>query len=159
MKDIVEKSKKALDELEERIEDVAEDMSEEAKEAWNDLKSNFASIGDKLKNSLNLEENKEDLGSKLEMIEAKEKLAKIKKSAEEFTEKVAQKTQEEIDLAALRAHLAKEEAEELWEEKRKTLSREYQEKEYEVKKMAEEAAEEVGEFFENLLNRFKEKKL
>ncbi|HHD83790.1 MAG TPA: hypothetical protein ENK93_02830 [Campylobacteraceae bacterium] len=158
IKEIVEKSKKVLEELEERVEDATEGMSEEAKETWSEIRSNFTAIGEKLKNALNMEEKKEDLASKLEVIEAKEKLVKIKEGAEAFTDKVAQKTEEEIDMAALRAHLAKEEAEELWEEKRKELSRAYQEKEYEVKKMAKEAAEEVETFFENLLNSFKEKK-
>lgn len=117
IKEIVEKSKKVLEELEERVEDATEGMSEEAKETWSEIRSNFTAIGEKLKNALNMEEKKEDLASKLEVIEAKEKLVKIKEGAEAFTDKVAQKTEEEIDMAALRAHLAKEEAEELWEEK------------------------------------------
>ena len=158
-KEIVEKSKKALSELEQKVDEVQEELAEDAKEWWSDIKKNFSAVGDKLKETVSDGEEKKDmLKPSLDILEAREKLEKVKDTAEEFTRKIAEKTEQEMDIAALRAHLAKKEAEDLWEEKRKKLSYEFQEKEYEVTKMAKEAAEEIESFFEGLLNKVKERK-
>ena len=158
-KEIVEKSKKVLSELEKKVDDVQEELAEDAKELWGDLKKNFSAIGDKLKETVSeTEEKKDALKPNLDILEAREKLEKVKETAEEFTKKIAEKTETEMDTAALRAHLAKKEAEDLWEEKRKKLSYDFQEKEHEITKMAKEAAEEIESFFEGLLNKVKERK-
>ena len=158
-KEIVEKSKKVLSELEEKVDDVREDLGEEAKELWEDIRRNFLSVGEKLKETVSeVEEKKDRLKPNLDILEAREKLEKVKETAEEFTKKVSEKAEAEMDIAALRAHLAKKEAEDLWEEKRKKLSYAFQEKEHEVTKMAKEAAEEIESFFEGLLTKIKERK-
>lgn len=158
-KEIVEKSKKALSELEKKVDDVQEELAEDAKELWSDLKKNFSAVGEKLKETVSeIEEKKDVLKPNLDILEAREKLEKVKDTAEEFTKKIADKTDSTMDITALRAHLAKMEAEDLWEEKRKKLSYEFQEKEHEITKMAKEAAEEIESFFEGLLNKVKERK-
>ncbi len=156
MKEILKKSKKAIDELEERVDDMTEELSEEAKAFWGDLKKNMSAIGDKLKDAVS--EQKEELETKLDVMEAREKLETLKESAEAFTKKVAQKADAELDISALRVHLAKMEAEDFWEEKRKELSREFQESKFELEKKVKTAAEEVESFFENLVKNFTEKK-
>ncbi len=151
-KEIVEKSKKALDELENKVEDISEDLTQEAKELWSDLKKKFSGVGEKLKDGV--KEEKDELKANLDVIEARQKLHDIKESAEEFTKKIASKAEEELDIAALRAHLAKMEAEDLWEEKKKELSYEFQESKHKVEKMAKEAAEEIEEYFTSLMKNF-----
>ncbi len=151
-KEIVEKSKKALDKLEEKVEDISEDFTDEAKELWGDLKKKFSGVSEKLKEGIGSETD--ELKANLDVLEAKQKLQDIKESAEEFTKKIAAKAEEELDIAALRAHLAKMEAEDLWEEKKKELSYEFQESQHKVKKMAQEAAEEIEEYFTSLMKNF-----
>ncbi len=159
LKELVEKSQKVLSKLEEKVEEAREELTEETKEFWDDLKKNFSVIGEKLSQSVSeLEEKKDHLKPNLDVLAAREKLEQIKESAETFAKKVAEKAEEEIDIATLRAHLAKKEAEDLWEEKQKELSREFQEKEYEVKKMAKEAAEEIESFFSGLVDKLSERK-
>ncbi|MNO05846.1 hypothetical protein D3C81_2273890 [compost metagenome] len=63
-----------------------------------------------------------------------------------------------MDIVTLRAHLAKMEAEDMWEEKRKEFSREFQESTYELEKKAKEALEEVESFFSGLVKEFTGKK-
>lgn len=157
LKEIVEKSKRAIDELEERVEGVSGELTEEAKELWGDLKKNFGAISEKLKEVVS-DEKTDALKSKIDALEAKERLAAVKESAEEFTHKVAQKADAEMDIVALRAHLAKMEAEDLWEEKRKEFSREFQESTYALEKEAKEALEEVESFFSGLVKEFTGKK-
>ncbi len=151
-KEIVEKSKKALDELEEKVEDISEDLAEDAKELWADIKKKFSGVSEKLKEGA--KDENDELKANLDVIEARQKLHEIKESAEEFTKKVASKAEEELDIAALRAHLAKMEAEDIWEEKKKELSYEFQESKHKVEKMAKEAAQEIEEYFTSLIKNF-----
>lgn len=155
IKELSEKSKKALETLEEKVETVTDSLTDEAKEFWTDLKKSFTGVSDKLKDvAKDADEKKDTLKANLDVLEAREKLEKVKEGAEEFTQKIATKAEAELDIAALRAHLATMEAEDLWEEKRKKLSYDYQEKEHEVQKMAKDAANEIKEYFEKLTAAF-----
>jgi len=146
-KEIIEESKKSIKKAEKRIEELSEDFTEEAAEFWVDLKKRFAGVNDKLKVAYDDFEEKAELKGHLGMIEARAKLEQVKDSAEEFTQKVSAKAQVELDIAALKAHLAKMESEDLWEKQQKELSHMYDNSKVEVEKLAKKAGKEINEIF------------
>ena len=146
-REIIEESKKSLEEAEKKIEDLSEDFSEEAGEFWIDLKKRFTGVNDKLKEAYDGFEEKAELKGHLGMMEARDKLEQVKESAEAFTQQVSSKAQVELDVAALKAHLAKMESEDMWEEKQKELSDMYDDSKVEVEKLAKKAGKEINEIF------------
>jgi len=146
-KEIIEESKKSLEKAEKKIEELSEDFTEEAGEFWVDLKKRFAGVNDKLKDAYNDFEEKAELKGHLGMMEARDKLEQVKETAEEFTQKVSTNAQVELDVAALKAHLAKMESEDLWEEKQKEFSLMYQDSKVEAEKLAKKAGKEINEIF------------
>ncbi len=149
-KEIIEESKKSLEKAEKKIEELSEDFTEEAGEFWVDLKKRFTGVNDKLKDAYTDFENKAELKGHLGMMEARDKLEQVKESAEEFTKKVSSQAQVELDIAALKAHLAKMESEDIWEEKQKKLSHMYDDSKVEVEKLAKKAGKEINEIFVRL---------
>lgn len=147
LKEIIEESKKSLEKAEKKIEELSEDFSEEAGEFWVDLKKRFAGVNNKLKDAYIDFEEKAELKGHLGMMEARDKLEHFKESAEEFTQKASSKGQVELDVAALKAHLAKMESEDMWEEKQKELSHMYDDSKVEVEKLAKKAGKEINEIF------------
>jgi len=146
-KEIIEESKRSLEKAEKKIEELSEDFTEEAGEFWVDLKKRFAGVNDKLKDAYDNFEEKAELKGHLGMMEARDKLEQVKESAEEFTQKVSAQAQVELDIAALKAHLAKMESEDLWEEKQKEFSVLYQDSKIEAEKLAKKAGKEINEIF------------
>ncbi len=146
-KEIIEESKKSIKEAEKKIEDLSEDFTEDVEEFWVDLKKHFAKVNDKLKDAYTDFEEEAELKGHLGMMEARDKLEQVKESAEEFTQKVSSKAQVELDVAALKAHLAKMESEDLWEEKQKEISVMYDDSKVEVEKLAKKAGREINEIF------------
>jgi hypothetical protein len=137
----VEKAKKSIDELEEKIEDMSEEFSEEANEFWGDLKKYF----EKIKIKLQIAANEVELKSQLGIMEARDVLENVRDSAEGFLYTIARDTAKEVDLVELKAHLAKMEAEDKWEETQKELSHLYGESKVEVEKLAKKAGEEIND--------------
>ncbi len=146
-KEIIEESKRSLEKAEKKIEELSEDFTEEAGEFWVDLKKRFAGVNDKLKDAYDDFEGKAELKGHLAMMEARDKLEQVKESAEEFTQKASSKAQVELDVAALKAHLAKMESEDLWDEKQKELSHMYDDSKVEVEKLSKKAGKEINEIF------------
>ncbi len=153
IQELSKKSKEAVEKVEEKFDNLTDSLADDAKELWADLKKSFEGVKQKL-SDVDIDEQKDKLKANLDLLEARQKLENVKQSAEEFTKKLTSKTEEELDIAALRAHLAKMEAEDLWEEKRKQLSYEFQEKEHQLQKMAKEAGEEIKDYFDKLANLF-----
>jgi chemotaxis regulatin CheY-phosphate phosphatase CheZ len=143
-KELQEKSKKAINEIEKKIEEFSGDLPKEIGEFWDDLKVSFTKIKDELLD----DEHKEKAQEKV--LEAKEKLSHIKESTLEFANKFKDEHQAELDIAALRAHLAKMEAEDFIEESRKKISREVQESSHSLEKLALDASKELSEFFHEI---------
>lgn len=146
-KEIIEQSKKSLEKAEKKIEELSEDFTEEAGEFWVDLKKHFAGVNDKLKDAYTDFEEKAELKGQLGMMEARDRVEKLREATHEFTYKVSTKAQEELDIAALKAHLAKMESEDLWEEKQKEFSLMYQDSKVEAEKLAKKAGKEINEVF------------
>jgi len=80
-------------------------------------------------------------------MEAREKLATIQDTLDTFLYQVSKNTSAELDIAALKAHLAKKESEDLWEEKQKELSHLYAKSKVEVENLAKKAGKEFNEIF------------
>jgi len=160
-KEAIEKSTKAMHTLEDKVEDLAEELNENAKELWGDLKKNIASMSTKLEGA------SEDIGkagdqttlqAHLGAMEAREKMEGMKEGMEEFTDKVTHNAQAALDTATLKAHLAKMEAEDFWEKKGKGMSEEFNSSKESVEKLAVEAVDEITSFFTKLAANFSEKK-
>jgi len=160
-KEAIEKSTKAMHTLEDKVENKVEDLNENVKELWGDLKKNLASLSTKLEGA------SEDIGkagdqttlqAHLGAMEAREKMEGMKEGMEEFTDKVTKNTQTALDTATLKAHLAKKEAEDFWEKKGKGISAEFKSSKENVEKMAVEAVDEITSFFTKLVANFSEKK-
>lgn len=151
-KELIEESRKSLKKAEEKIGNISKDFSEEAGELWDELKKRLSGVEGKLKDAyINFEDNAE-LKGHLAMMEARDRLEVIKESTEELSQKASTKAQEKLDIASLKAHLAKMDSEDVWEEKRQTLSRMYGESKMEVEKLAKKAGKEMNAIFLKLTN-------
>jgi len=146
-KKIIKESKKSLEEAERKIEDLSEDFTEGANEFWGTLKKRFSEVNDKLKDAYDDFEEKAEFKGHLKIIEARDKLEKFKESAQEFTQQVSSKAQAELDIATLKAHLAKMEGGDLWEEKQKEFSLLYRGSKTEAEKLSKKAGREINEIF------------
>ena len=143
-KEIIEESKKSLGKIEKDIEERSEDFTEEVSEFWVDLKKHLSTVEGKLKDAYNHFEDQAELKGHLGMMEARDRLEILKEATHEFTYKVSTNAQEELDIATLKAHLAKMESEDIWAEKQKELLHLYSESKVEAEKQAIEAAKELN---------------
>jgi len=160
-KKAIEKSTKAMGELESKVEDIAEELSESASELWDDFKKNFADMSSKLNMaSEDFSKAGEEitLQAHLGAMEARDKMDGMKDDIEDFTVKVANDAQTVFDTAALRAHLGKMEAEDFMEGKGKGLAEDFNASKENVEKLAVEAIDEITTFFGKLVADFTEKK-
>ena len=152
-KEAIDKSKKAMESLESKVEDLAEDFSEQSSEIWKDLKSSFSTISSKLDKAASNFDKKDDeatLQAHLGAMEAKENMNEVKDSIEEFTINAMKSAEVGIDRAVLKAHLGKMEAEDFWENEGKGIREEFNNSKESVSKLAEDAIDEIGSFFEKL---------
>lgn len=150
-KEMIEKSKKSLEAVEEKIEDLSEEFAEDVSEFWGNLKGHFAKVNDKLKDAYEeLDSGETKLQAHLSMMEARDRLEKVRKSAEDFTITASNKTKEEFSMASLQAHLAKMEAEDKWEEAKKELTDQYHASKGDVEALSKKAVHEINEVFEKL---------
>jgi len=151
LKNIIKESKKSLETTEKKIDELSSDFSEEVSEFWHDLKGHFTKVNDKLKQAYDdFESGESKLDAHLSMMEARDKLEKVKKSAENFAISASKKTKEEFSMASLKKHLAQMEAEDKWEETKKDLSHKYAESKVEIEKLAKKAGHEINEIFEKI---------
>ncbi|BAF71631.1 hypothetical protein [Sulfurovum sp. NBC37-1] len=139
--EFIETAKKSIDVLEEKIEDMNEDFSEDAKLVWKDLKSYFEKIKIKLQEA----EQEAELKSELGMMEARDALEHVRDSAEGFLYTVSRNTAQEFDLAEIKAHLAKMDIEDKWEEAEKEFYHLYGESKVEADKLAKKAGQEIND--------------
>ena len=153
-KKIIEEAKESLEKAEEKIEELSDDFTEDVSEFWGELKTHFTQVNNKLKDAYNEFEGKSELQAHLSMMEARDRLEKVKQSAENFAIIASKKTKEEMSIATLKAHLAKMEAEDTWDETKKELSHTYGESKIEVEKLAKNAGKEINEIFLKLTKLF-----
>ena len=139
--EFIETAKKSIDTLEDKIEDMSEDFSEEAKDVWKDLKAYFEKIKTKLKEA----EQEAELKSELGMMEARDVLENVRDSAESFLCTVSRDTAQEFDMAEIKAHLAKMELEDKWEEAQKEFYRLYGESKVEAERLVKKAGQELND--------------
>ena len=149
-KEIIETSKKSLEKAEKKMEELSDDFSEEAQEMWDELKNRFSRVNKKLKDAYQEFEDESELQAHLSIMEARDTLEKVKVSAENFALSTSKKTKDELNMATLKAHLAKMDAEDKWEETKKELSHTYGESKVEVEKLAKKAGKEINEIFVKL---------
>lgn len=143
-KEIIEESKKSLKKIEEKIEDRSEDFTDDINEFWVDLKKYLLSVEGKLKDAYNHFEDEAELKGHLGVMEARDRIEKLQEVTHEFTSKISTNVQEELDIAALKAHLAKMDSEDLWSQKQKELLDIYGDSKAEAEKVARQAAKELN---------------
>ena len=139
--ELIETAKKSIDVIEEKIDDISEDLTDEAKGVWKDLRIYF----EKIKVKLTEVEQEAELKAELGMMEARDALEHIRDSAESFLYTVSKNTAQEFDLAEIKAHLAKMELEDKWEEAEKEFSHLYGKSKVEAEKVAKKAGEELND--------------
>ena len=160
-KESIEKSKEAMKGLEKKVEEVAGDLSENAAELWKNLQKNLDQINSKLEGSYKDWEKEGDeakLQANLGAMEANDKMKEIKETLEEFADKVSKNAQAGFDTVAVKASLAKKEAEALWEEKGPGIKKDFAESKEKVSKIAVDAVDEITSFFNKLADNFSDKK-
>jgi len=153
LKEMLEKSSKALEKLQDTVEDMTENLADDASDLWTDMKKNFSGVNEKLKTAtkdLDQKGDEANLQAHLGAMEAHDKMSNIKESVEEFTKNISETAETKLDTAALRAHLAKMEAEDFWEKKGKTLTSDFNESREKVQKLTVDAVEEIKDYFEKL---------
>ena len=146
-KELITESKRSLEKVEDKIESLSENFSEEVSEFWSDLKKHLSGVEDKLKDAYDHVEDEAELKGHLGIMEAHDRIESLKEITHEFTYKVSKNVQEELDIAALKSHLAKMEADDLWDEKQKKLVLMYQESKVEADKLAKESLKEINHVF------------
>jgi len=159
-KESIEKSTQAVNELESKVESIANDFSETTTDLWGSFKTNFSEISTKLQEaSENFSKAGDEttLQAHLGAMEAREKMESMKEDIEEFTHKVAEDAKVGIDETALQAHLGKMEAEDFWEKKGPQITEDFKQSAENVEKLAVEAIDEITTFFNKLVDDFKEK--
>ncbi len=87
-------------------------------------------------------------------MEALDRIQTARDTVEAFTHEVAAKTQGELDTVKLRAHLAEMEAEDFWENKGKEIADDFNRSSEKAKELSYEAALEVKDYFEKLVEKF-----
>lgn len=143
-KKIIDESKKSLEKIEKKIEAKSDDFTEEVTAFWSDLKKYLSSLEEKLKETYDHFEDEAELKGHLGIMEVRDRVEKIQETTREFTDKISNNAQEELDIAALRMHLAKMESEEYWEERQKELLHIYNDSKAEAQKAASKAAQELN---------------
>lgn len=142
--EIIEESKRSLEKIEKNIEERSEEFTEEVSEFWFDLKKHLSAVEGKLKDAYDHFEDQVELKGHLGMMEARDRVENLKDITHEFTYKVSTNAQAELDIATLKAHLAKMESENIWAEKQKELLHLYSDSKVEAEKLAKEAAKELN---------------
>ncbi|MBT8348940.1 MAG: hypothetical protein HKP62_05805 [Sulfurovum sp.] len=143
-KKIIEDAKKSIEKIENNIEAHSKDFTDEVSEFWGDLKKHLSGVEGKLKDTYDNFEGQAELKGYLGMMEAHDRLDKLKETTYEFSYKVSKNVQEELDIATLKAHLAKMESEDIWEEKQKKLLALYNDSKEEAEKLAIKASKELN---------------
>lgn len=159
-KEKVEHSKEAVSGLEKKVLEMADDLSENVSELWESFQKSLNQINTKLEASyqdLEREGDEARLQASLGAMEANDKMKEIKENLEEFVEKVSTNAQIGLDTVSVKANLAQKEAEDLWKEKSPVIQKEFEESKEKVSKLALDAVDEIGDFFENLTKKLSEK--
>ncbi|WP_373033550.1 hypothetical protein [Sulfurovum sp.] len=146
-KEIIEESKKSLEKIEKNIEERSDDFTEEVSEFWSDLKKHLSGVEGKLKDAYDHVEEEAELKGHLGIMEARDRLKELTEITHEFIYKVSNNAQEELDIAALKIHLAKMEGEDLWDEKQKEFTHMYKESKVEADKLAKKSLKEINHVF------------
>ena len=149
-KELIEKADKNVEALEEKVEDLSEDFTEEGGELWDDLKKRLKRIENKLKDAYAQFEGETELKAHLSMMEARDVLEDIRDSAESFLYTVSKNTAQEFDMAEIKAHLAKMDTEDTLEEKQKELSHLYATSKVDVERLSKKAGEEINDIIVKL---------
>lgn len=146
-KELITESKKSLEKVQDKIESLSEDFSEEISEFWTDLKKYLSGVEDKLEESYGHLEDQAELKTHLGIMEAHDMTEKVKEATQDFAYLISNHIQEEVDMTILKTHLAKMEGESLWNEKEKILSDMYKDSKLEVEQLAKKSLEEMNRVF------------
>lgn len=119
---------KKLDELEEYIEDQAEDFSEEITELWGKAKQQMSNMSDQLKKASSALETKTDeaeLAVHLATMDAHDQWEQLNKTLSGIAQQTKNQGKAQLNLASLQAHLAAMEGRDFMQAKGEEISHDY----------------------------------
>lgn len=150
MHDSIEKtlkqSRQALDNMEDILEDVFDDLPEQAKELQGRSRAVLHKIAAKLDISLTRAENsaqEAQLQAHLGLMEAQDRLDASRPVIDEYLAQLADRSKTVMGEAELKARLAAMEAEDFWERRGQYIAAEFRESGEKMAGLASEAAEEL----------------
>jgi hypothetical protein len=149
-KEITSHIKDTLETVEEKVEKYIENLSEETYSYWKTLKEYLQKTGSELKERYEEQEGEAELQAHLFAMEAKEKLASLQDEITLLVDKAAGKSAQELDILALKAHLAKLEGETLLEEKEKAFRHLYAQSKLQAQDLSHKTLKEINDIYVKL---------
>lgn len=142
----IKRSRKALDSMENILEDAIDDLPDQAKELQGRSRAVLHKIGDKLDISLKRAENsaqEAQLQAHLGLMEAQDRLDASRPVIDEYLAQLADRSKTVMGEAELKARLAAMEAEDFWERRGQYIAAEFRESGKQMVDLASEAAEQL----------------
>jgi len=153
-KEIVEKSGETLEYIETKLEEMGGTLSEDAKTYANALQIYLNETGKKLKQAYKGMEGEAELKSHLLLMETRDKMEALKEDIDTFVTQITKNSSQELDMALLKAHLAKLESKTWWEAQEKEFLKHYDTSRTEAERLAQKAGRELNSLFVKLTEVF-----
>jgi hypothetical protein len=146
-KNAMERSKEALQQIEQKVEKHTGEMGDDLKAYWNEIKQHLEGSTAKLQEKYEKLEGEAELKTHLLLMESRDRLESVKENMDTLLSNLTHQGEKELDIAALKAHLAKLEAQEEWKEKEKAFLQRYAKSKADADKLAKKAAKEINEIY------------
>ncbi len=159
IKQELKKTKEALGDLIDAIEDKAEDFSEDVAETWNKAKVQMVKTRGHLAESLRKQEaslEKLDLQAHLGIMEARDHWNKFHEDISDLVHHVTNRSHTAFDYARVQANLAKMEARDFIEKAEPEIEKDFHQSKEKAEKLSKSAVMEVRKIAESLRKRFED---
>lgn len=146
IKNVIKRSLKELDDLEDKLEDWVDDLPDDTDEIRAGMKKAMKSMHTKLTESVGHGgklSDEAELQAHLGLMEARDKLDTSKDVVDNYLESAAEKSKTLMGEVELKSKLAKMEAEDFWEERGPQLKEDFKQSSESMLKVAESAADEI----------------
>lgn len=150
IREVMKKSVEALKEIQDSLDDIVEDLPEEAEEIRVRAQKTMNKIRDKLSESIKEAEKETEAAqvqAHLGLMEAHDKIEASRKVVDGYLTQLMQRTRTVMDEMEVKRHLAVMEAEDFWETRGKNLAEEFAKSQQTMMNVATEAAEEMQTHF------------
>ena len=145
IKSVVKNSLKEMRDMQAKVDDLMDNAPDDIKELREAIDKSLTNISEKLNNALAKgEELSEEakLEANLGLMEAKEKLESSQKVLDNYIDRLSDQSKTAMDEFELKAHLAKMDAEDFWEQRGPELTKEFNSSKQKMQELTEKAADE-----------------